>query len=311
MIRPDDIESIAWEMICAAERGDAAALRLLLERDASLVRAGYWYTGPLHFAAREGHLEAVRILLAAGADPGPLPIGEDLVSIARERGYEAVASAIEEARAVRGRTSPAAPSADHAIHAAAAAGNVEAVREMVDADPQLVHRGDSQGATPLHRAAAESARDVIALLLDRGADIHARHGAGPGNAAGYAAVDHQAIDLALWEAHDLETARLLVARGAEHDLAVSAALGELDRVAALLDDNPARVREARPCGRRPLSAAVEFGHAELARLLLDYGADPSWPEGPEAPLGRALHIAARSGDRALVELLLECGADPN
>ena len=29
----------------------------------------YWYTQPIRFAVREGHLDAVRVLLDAGADP--------------------------------------------------------------------------------------------------------------------------------------------------------------------------------------------------------------------------------------------------
>jgi hypothetical protein len=100
---------------------------------------------------------------------------------------------------------------------------------MVDAEPQLVHRGDRQGGTPLHRAVAASAREVIGLLLDRGADIHALHGAGPGNAAGYAAADFQPIDLALfWHRRgDVETARLLLDRGAAYDVVIAAALGRL------------------------------------------------------------------------------------
>jgi ankyrin repeat protein len=95
-----------------------------------------------------------------------------------------------------------------------------------------------------------------------------------------------------------------------HDLAIAAALGDLDRVAAILDEDPARIREARPNGRRALSAAVEFGQESIARLLLERGADPNWPDA-EAPKGAALHAAARAGDRQLVELLLARGADPN
>src|SRR2546428_13334069 len=82
MIKPPELASDApfgswscrgcdvWDAICAAVAGDAEALRRLLERDPNLYRAGYWYTQPIHFAVREGHLEAVRVLLEAGAGPG-------------------------------------------------------------------------------------------------------------------------------------------------------------------------------------------------------------------------------------------------
>lgn len=177
-----------WDAISAAVTGDAAALRRLLERDPNLYRAEYWYTQPIHFAVREGHLEAVRVLLGAGADPAAVGLsGEDLTTVARDRGHEAVARLLEEVRDRRGSTTPAP--ADHAIHVAAAAGDAARVSELLDAEPQLVYRGDSQGGTPLHRAVAASARAVIEWLLDRGADIHALHGAGPGYAAGYAAAD--------------------------------------------------------------------------------------------------------------------------
>ena len=47
-----------------------------------------------------------------------------------------------------------------------------------------------------------------------------------------------------------------------------------------------------------------------SKLPLDRGADPSWPEGEEAPQGFALHSAARAGNRGMVELLLDHGAEP-
>ena len=100
-------------------------------------------------------------------------------------------------------------------------------------------------------------------------------------------------------------------RGAEYDLTIAAALGDLEKVRSLLDDDPARISQTRPGGKRALSAAVEFGHPDIVRLLLERGADPNWPEGPCASRGAALHAAARAGDRPIVELLLAHGADPN
>jgi ankyrin repeat protein len=80
---------------------------------------------------------------------------------------------------------------------------------------------------------------------------------------------------------------------------------------AILDEDATRITEARPNRRRPLTAAVEFGHEGIARLLLERGADPTWPDADDSPRGAALHAAARAGNRSLVALLLSHGADPS
>jgi ankyrin repeat protein len=209
------------------------------------------------------------------------------------------------------------PGDDLPIHQAAQADDVLRVRELLDADPALANRRDRSGGTPLHRAVHGSAPRAIGLLLDRGADIHAIHSVARGAGEGWWAVDLQAIDLAIWGSNsyapaksDFKTARLLLTRGAAFDLTIATALGELDQVTALLDQDRDSIRNARASGKRPLSTAIEFGHGAIARLLLDRGADPRWPElGAEN--GASLHAAARAGDRELVELLLARGADPN
>jgi ankyrin repeat protein len=189
---------------------------------------------------------------------------------------------------------------------------------MLDADPSLLERGDRSGGSPLHRAVVGCARTVVELLLDRGANIHAVHSISRGGGGGWWATRVQPIDLAIWgwnnlapSKRDLTTARLLLARGAEHDMTVASALGDFGRVTAILDADPDAIRQARANGRRPLTAAVEFGHRAIVRLLLERGADPTWPE-QGANRGAALRMAVDgSGDRALVELLLAHGADPN
>jgi ankyrin repeat protein len=162
-----------------------------------------------------------------------------------------------------------------------------------------------------------SARRVVELLLDRGANIHAVHSVARGCGGGWGTNDTQAIDLAIWGSNlcapsrgDFKTALLLVSRGAAHDLTVAAALGGMERVTALLDQDPACLGKARANGRRALTAAVEFRHPAIARLLLERGADPRWPE-TGAPSGAALRLAVGMNDRAMVELLLAHGADPN
>jgi ankyrin repeat protein len=319
-IQPDELKSEsgrdAWAAITAAATGDAGALRGLLARDPQLARAEYWYTQPIHFAVRSGHLDAVQVLLDAGADPEHNGHYDgSLIAMARERGHESVARMLEDARQRRGRVAPAD---DHPIHRAAQSNDVAGVRQMLDADPSLLERGDPIGGSPLHRAVTGSARAVVELLLDRGANIHAIHSTSRGCGGGWGTFDVQAIDLAIWERNlcapskrDFATARLLLTRGAAYDLTIASALGDLARVTAILDADPAAIRQARANGRRPVTAAVEFGHHAIAKLLLERGADPTWPECG-APRGAALRMAVNGrGDRALVELLLAHGADPN
>jgi uncharacterized protein len=298
MIKPVELESEGWDTwdtIVAASAGDVATLRRLLERDPRLARAEYWYAPAVHFAAREGHVEAVRLLLDSGADPERNGLNDrNLIEMAKERGHEQIALALEQERERRGRVVP--QPADHSIHKAAALGQNEAVRAMLDADATLVNRGSQRGITPLQCAVLGGSGQMVNLLLDRGANIHART---PG--------DLQAIDFAIWgeRGPSDDIVRLLASRGATYDLAIGSAIGDLAGMRRMLDDNPSRISETRPNGRRPLSAAVEFGHDDIARLLLERGANPRWEPA------EAVHSAARMGNLAMVKLLLEHGADPN
>jgi ankyrin repeat protein len=60
------------------------------------------------------------------------------------------------------------------IRREAAAGNVSAVRSMIERDPTLAGQADSFGMTPLHAAAAQGRTQVVQLLLDHKADVNAK-----------------------------------------------------------------------------------------------------------------------------------------
>src|SRR5262249_61659894 len=157
--------------------------------------------------------------------------------MARYRGFEDVAKLLEQGRERRGRLAPAEADPEHPIHTAAGAGDTKRISELLDADPVLVNRGGRGGCSPPHRAVLSGARDAVALLLDRGADIHAFHGAGLGAPADWWAQDVQAIDLAVWGGppglgppranyRHAQIATLLLERGAAYDLTIAAARGD-------------------------------------------------------------------------------------
>ena len=60
------------------------------------------------------------------------------------------------------------------VFEAAAVGADGRVKELVDADPALVHSWSGDGYTPLHLAAFFGHGETVRLLLDRGADVAAR-----------------------------------------------------------------------------------------------------------------------------------------
>jgi ankyrin repeat domain-containing protein 50 len=125
----------------------------------------------------------------------------------------------------------------------------------------------------LYQAVEESRKDDIKRALREGADIHSR--------AGYES------RTPLHFARTAEIAQLLLAEGAKPNLQ---------------DDD----------GRTPLYLAVMNGRHKVASVLLKRGADPNIQRGPPGmgPQGGPLHCAARD-DTDLAKLLLDYGADPN
>ena len=94
------------------------------------------------------------------------------------------------------------------------------------------------------------------------------------------------------------------------DLWEAAALGEVDRLRALLDAEPEAAGRFSADGFTPLHLAAFFRRAETLRLLLQRGADPD--AVARNPMSvRPLHSAVAGGDEACVEELLAAGADPD
>ena len=124
---------------------------------------------------------------------------------------------------------------------------------------------------PLMTAVLHGDRAAVRRLLDEGAAVDARNGAG--------------ATALMWAVGDLEIARLLVDRGAD--------------VNAKSDDE-----------RTPLMAAAgRHGSAPVVKLLLDRRADPSATAPGRGVRTSALLEASLVGDAETMRLLIAAGAD--
>ena len=107
-----------------------------------------------------------------------------------------------------------------------------------------------------------------------------------------------------------ELAQILLQSGAEEDIYVASATGNVARVAEILDRQPELLNAFAPDGHVPLGLAAFFGQAGVIRLLLERGADVN-VSSRNAQKVTPLHGAVSRGDLAISALLLDKGARAN
>lgn len=96
----------------------------------------------------------------------------------------------------------------------------------------------------------------------------------------------------------------------ELDVFDACSVGRTDRVAALLDGDPALLNAYSSDGFYPLGLAAFFGHPETVRLLLSRGADVTVVARNPMKV-QALHAGAASRNLDVVQQLLDAGAPVN
>lgn len=180
-------------------------------------------------------------------------------------------------------------------HSAARLGMIAKLRELIIAEPTLVHARGGDGQTPLHFA---SSVEIARFLVESGADIDARD------------VDHESTPAQYMVRDRQEVARYLVGLGCATDLLMAAALGDLELARKHLEANPSLVRmtvsgrwfpKRNPhsggtiytwtlgADRSPHAIAREFGHEAVLRYLME-----------RTPETLRLKVAIEAGDEAAV-----------
>jgi len=287
------------EPIAAAIRErDLPKVRSLLDALPELLHAGDERSNqPIHWATMTRQLDIIDELLARGANidarrqDGARPIqltnGDYTYRGWRDVPKDVVTTPAEVLAHLRAR------GATVDIATASRIGDLERVRELVDADASLANRPVEYvtyyagSGTPLRNAAAGGHLEVVRFLLERGADPNLpEEGIAPHGHALYSAV---------YNGHH-EVARLLLKKGAYPSPPVESSADALS-IAIMNDD------------KRMIELLCSFGSARSVELLAYYGdvttaaavfaVNPALADDPGA-----LGNAAGNGHEAFVRLML-------
>jgi ankyrin repeat protein len=295
----------------AAAHGQAAAVELLLRRglDANLRDTGD-NAYAMHFAAGAGHLEVVRLLADAGGDVVGRGDDHALEVIGWATCFDDCHAEVADFLVSRG--------ARHHIFSAIALGLQDELRRIVAEDPGALASRQSHNEDhrhPLHFAVRKRLPEMVALLLELGADPLALDGSGH-SAAAYATtpeIDRKVMERILggrWPATlggEAREGRVRRRDGTPRFVA-ALALNEWEEAVRLLAQDPARL-VAGGADAAALHLMAKRGATWAVRWLLDRGADPSgrwWHWDTELT---PLHLAAAFGHEEAVRFLLTAGAD--
>jgi len=191
----------------------------------------------------------------------------------------------------------------------AAQNNNKDMVEMLIAKGADVNAKDKDGNTPLQRAAQHNRKDVAELLIAKGADVNAK----------YNAKNKEDYTLLHWAAQNnsKDVAELLIVKGADvnakekdgYTPLLQAAWYNRKEVAELLIAKGADVNAKSNYGYTPLYFAVKNNNTNVAELLIAKGADVNakFKYGYYTPL----HWAVENNNKNVAELLIAKGADVN
>ena len=292
-----DPKTINQAFFGACTEGQIEVMTLLLTKgvEVNLIGDDLGET-PLMAAAQMGHAEAVKILLAHGADPNlKTKEGKTALSLALEYNHPEIAAVLQQRGARAG------------ILDAASAGDIEAVRALLRKDPKVVNAKDPIGFSPLYHAAEGGHREVIATLLAAGANANDFTG---NNGWGYSPL------LVAAEKGHADVVALLLEHGAdvnsksrseESALWLAARNGHLEVVEVLLAHSP-DIDIKGAFKDTPLGEAAYSGSKEIVELLIAHNADLNVRDQYGFT---PLHMAAYHGHADVVETLLAAGADIN
>ncbi|KAI9882080.1 MAG: hypothetical protein M1823_006177 [Watsoniomyces obsoletus] len=308
---------------CVDSQGDITIPRELLLRGASpnVWSADLYPWAPqsedsptlLAAASSQGNTDLVKLLLHHGVqvDPDPLPTGNNLQPDTSRRDESALAMAVYYGHGETARVLLEAGASLLGVHrlgetiaiSAARSGDIGLIQLLLDHGMQI-NQEDPEGLTALDVVLMENpptAPKTVSFLIANGARVNPHS-------------THFLADLDMAAEHGaFETILLLLKNVVVDDVSLldlggtlltAATYGNIVMVRALLDQGvPVGFMNLRG---NAMQLALENGHPDVVRLLLERGADANERDTNEST---PLHAAIFQGSLANVRLLIQHGAD--
>ena len=276
-----------WQMLTACRDGDLDVVRDMLAITPALSTCQYNYTPPLYFAVREGHEALVHELVRAGGiDPNyrTYPFGDSLVTMAQDRGYDAIAQFRSESLSKpefqrkwrdTGEIDYGMDETERLFETAVHKGKLPEIERLLNLRPELaLNELSSWGEGVMMMPANRQHRDTIDLLIRYGARVP---------------------DVSKWCRQyyfkHYEIASFLMDNGMNanhmswhhvtllHDMAQA---GDIAKATLLLDQGADIDAVDEEYRSTPLGLAARWGLGDMVRFLLERGANPNKAGAPWA-----------------------------
>lgn len=255
----DQYTALHW----AAQNGDEAITRLLLDKSAAINETDGQGRTPAHVACQHGQENVIRVLLSRGADVRVK--GKDnwtALHFAAWQGHLGIVKLLvkQGGADVDGQTTDGRTP----LHLASQRGQYRVARILIELGAD-VHTTSSGSNTPLHVAAETGHTSTSRLLIKHRADIHIQ------NTSGFTP-----LHLASQRGH-LATVKMLIEEGAEpqrssHNLRtpchLAAESGHCEVLQELLHHCPDGGTLSDSQGLTPLHLAVKGGHSDIIKMLV-------------------------------------------